>query len=253
MSSRPPSPAALGLALAALGLLATPAAAQGESLVADLSSHLINITSSYTGAELVLFGSSTGEGEIAVVVRGPPQPQVVRRKTRFLGIWINSAAVTFTNAPGFYAVAATRPLADFAPPALLAHYGIGAENLRLETATPFSAEKLRVYREALVRNRRRAQLFSGTLGKVEILGDRLFRTNIEIPANAPVGTYAADFYLIRGEQVIAQQSRPMTITKVGLERAVFDFANQRPAAYGVVAVLLAILGGWLAAVSFRRT
>ena len=59
--------------------------------------------------------------------------------------------------------------------------------------------------------------------------------------------------LVGGEQVIAQQSRPMTITKVGLERAVFDFANPRPAAYGVVAVLLAILGGWLAAVSFRRT
>ena len=37
-----------------------------------------------------------------------------------------------------------------------------------------------------------------------------------------------------------------------VERTLFDFANRRPASYGILAVILAALAGWLASVVFRR-
>ncbi len=50
-----------------------------------------------------------GRGDIVVVVRGPSQPATVMGKRRFLGLWVNSAPVTFDSAPSFFAVLSTRP------------------------------------------------------------------------------------------------------------------------------------------------
>ena len=241
--------AGLGVALATL----IAVAADAEPLTADLSSNLISITSSFTGADLILFGTRAGKGDVVIVVRGPTGAQVVRHKTRINGIWVNSAGLTFTNVPGFYAVAATRALHFVGTPELLAKLGIGADNLRLDTAAPAGAEDRRLFREALIRNLRRQRLYQPFLGNVTFLGDTLFRTNIEIPVNAPVGGYDVDFYLLRDGELIARQSAALFINKAGFERTIFDLANDRPAVYGLIAILLAVMGGWIAATVFRRT
>ncbi len=72
-----------------LALLATQSRAQ-QSLVSDISSHRIGITSSFTGTELLLFGALGEAGDVVVVVRGPDQKVTVRRKERVAGIWINT-------------------------------------------------------------------------------------------------------------------------------------------------------------------
>jgi len=75
--------------------------ARGEALVADLTNHLIAITTGFTGAAVVLFGAIDGPGDIAVVIRGPDRDVTVRRKTRVAGIWVNSEEVNFGNVPSF--------------------------------------------------------------------------------------------------------------------------------------------------------
>jgi hypothetical protein len=66
-----------------------PSRAPAQPLVADLSSHLITITSSYTGTDLLLFGAVEQGGDVIVVVHGPTEPLVVRRKERVAGVWVN--------------------------------------------------------------------------------------------------------------------------------------------------------------------
>ena len=61
-----------------------------------------------------MFGALDMPGDVIVVVRGPLQRQIVRRKSRVSGIWLNTSAATFGNVPAFYAVAANRPLVDIA-------------------------------------------------------------------------------------------------------------------------------------------
>src|SRR5271154_4365655 len=100
-----------GFRLLAL-ILSWTAPAHAEGLVADLTSHLIAITTGFTGASVVLFGAIDGPGDVIVAVRGPEREMTVRRKTRVAGIWVNTQQVTFANLPSFYAVAASRPMAD---------------------------------------------------------------------------------------------------------------------------------------------
>jgi len=51
---------------------------------------------------------------------------------------------------------------------------------------------------------------------------------------------------------VAAQSTPLFIDKHGIEQQVFDFSRQEPGVYGMVAVLFAVLAGWVAAIAFRK-
>ncbi len=73
-----------------LFLLIPASLSADEPLVADLDNHLVAITAGFTGEELLLFGTMQGDGDIVVVVHGPKQDIVARRKDRLAGIWMLS-------------------------------------------------------------------------------------------------------------------------------------------------------------------
>ena len=96
---------AAALALALLAPLAVGAAK--PKLVPDVSQRHIEIRYSFTGAELLLFGAIIYPGgraprdgaDIAVVVKGPVEPLVVREKRKVAGIWMNVESARFRSAP----------------------------------------------------------------------------------------------------------------------------------------------------------
>ena len=55
--------------------------AQESALVADLSQHLVAITTGFAGTDVLLFGATEGEGEVVVIVRGPDRPVTMHRKS----------------------------------------------------------------------------------------------------------------------------------------------------------------------------
>lgn len=240
----------LALALAAV-LLAGGAPARAQSLVFDLSSHLVAITTGFSGTELLLFGATEGEGDVIVILRGPDTETVVRRKSRVAGIWINTDSLTFAGTPAFYRVAASRPLEEITTPAIRQRHQIGLENLRL---TPAAARRpdADAFRAGLMRNKEGRQLYSPEVGRVSFLGARLFRTRVELPANVPPGAYTAEVLLVRDRQVVAAQTTPMFVSKVGVGAEVYDFAHRYAAVYGILAIAVAVLAGWGAGVAFRK-
>jgi uncharacterized protein (TIGR02186 family) len=245
----------LAAALAGLLLPATALAQRvpGDTpLATDLSAHLIAITSSFTGTDLLLFGSVEEPGDIVVVVRGPAGPTVVRRKSRVGGIWLNTDSLEFENVPGYYAIAATRPIEEIASPGLLQRLQIGADNLQFRPRREASKEQLEGFREAMIRIKGRESLYQEAADPVTFLGRKLFRTRIGFPSTVPVGTYRAEVYLIRDDRVIAAQATPLFVNKEGVEQAVFDFAHRQPLFYGLAAVAAAVFAGWLAATMFRK-
>src|ERR1700732_514544 len=116
--------------VAALLIWAPPTRA--EALIADLTSHLIAITTGFTGASVVLFGATDGPGDVVVTVRGPDREMTVRRKSRIAGIWVNSQEVTFANVPSFYFVAASRSLEEIVSPGAAALYRLGVASLEMK-------------------------------------------------------------------------------------------------------------------------
>jgi uncharacterized protein (TIGR02186 family) len=235
----------------ALLLFCWGASARGEGLVADLTSHLIAITTGFTGASVVLFGATDGPGDVIVAVRGPNREMTVRRKSRVAGIWVNTQEVTFANVPSFYALAASRPLADILSPSVAAFYRLGLANLKLEASTPAPSVVVDAFRAALERSQAQAGLFVERIGKVDFLGERLFRTTIAFPSNVPTGTYLVEVFLVRDKDVVSGQTTPLVVSKVGVDATVFEFSTRQPGFYGGIAVLTAVVAGWLASLPFR--
>jgi uncharacterized protein (TIGR02186 family) len=228
-----------------------PAPASAEALAADLTSHLIAITTGFTGASVVLFGAIDGPGDVAVVVRGPDREMTVRRKSRVAGIWMNSQEITFGNVPSFYFVAASRPLEEIVSPGAAALYRLGVASLEMKAESGPRPEIVDGFAAALIATQQRAKLFPSVVGKVHFIGERLFRTTIEFPSNVPTGTYLVAVFLIRDKDVVSGQTTPLVVSKVGIDADVFGFALRQPGLYGIVAVLTAVVAGWLASLPFR--
>lgn len=243
-----------GMRRAVLALLLWwPATAAADPLATDLTRHLIAITTGFTGASVVLFGATDGDGDIIVTVRGPEREMTVRRKERLAGVWVNAEAMTFAAVPSFYFVAANRPLGDVLDPQAAAANRLGLANLRLEAELEAPPELIAAFADALVKAQQRRQRFQPMTAKVHFLGERLFRTTIEFPANVPTGTYLVDTLLVRDKQIVAIRRLPLVISKIGLGAAVFDFASHQPALYGAIAVVIAMVAGWAASLPFRGT
>jgi len=239
---------ALPVFLLCMGVLGNARA----QLIVDLSNHLVAITTGFTGTEVLLFGTTEGKGDVIVVVRGPESEVVVRRKGRKLGIWVNDADMVFQGVPGYYAIATNRPLEEFLPKRVAARHQIGVDNLRFSAPQDADPAKAETFREALIRNKVGQDLYFADSQHIAFLGNRLFRTDMRFPANAPVGTYIVQIFLVEDGEVVGAEITPLVVSKVGFEAGVFHFAHRHSLAYGVLAILIAVVAGWAASAVFRK-
>jgi len=236
-------------------LLLAPASA-GENLVSGLSQDNIEIRSNYNGTDIVVFGAiekpaSDARPDIVVTVRGPAGDLRVRRKDRVGPIWINRSRVILRAMPGYYFAASNRPLADIASTPTLRQYGLGLAALRPSAVTgPHRPEP---FLDAAIRAQSKARLYVQEDEAVEFLSGTLFRARVPLPASAPRGRYTATVYLLRGGQVIDVRSSELSIDQTGLERRIYDFAQNQPLAYGLSVVLMAMAMGWFSSLAFRKS
>lgn len=242
-----------GLAIAALAWVSASAVAQEAPLVADVSEHMVAITSDFTGKDVLLFGAIDAPGDIVVVVKGPPGPVAVHKKNRVGPIWINTQNIRFEDIPSFYQAATTRPADEFVSEALAARYQVGLDNLRLEPdAAGVAAEQIADFRAALTRLKIDSGHYQPEIGAVTMMSDRLFRTNLHFPANAPTGTYIVEVYLFRDGQVASAVIVPFIISKLGVGADITEFAKNFGWIYGLISIALAVGAGWGASAVFRR-
>jgi uncharacterized protein (TIGR02186 family) len=239
------------IALVLLGIMP----AHADQLAAGLSTDRIRITSSFRGADVVIFGAVATDArlgdlrrrDIVVVLKGPVAPLIVRRKERIAGIWANAQEARIDGMPGFYHVASTRPLAQIATEETLAQHALGA----MRVPGTVRATNAGAYRDAAVRARTRARLYSER-ANVELLGAHLFRARMRLPAIVPPGQYRAEVYLFDRGKLVAQVGTDLPIGKAGLERRLYDFARNAPLPYALAAVAMALALGWLGFLVFRQ-
>lgn len=229
-------------------------------LVPEVSQDEIEIIYSFTGAELLLFGAILYPGgrlpdrpaDIAVTLRGPVQSILVREKQKVAGVWVNADSTQFRSVPSFYAVASSRPIAEMVDERTAAIFELGLDNLQLSPAGTIDPAEQRRFLSGLVDLNRREGLYKQQEGSVEILEGVLYQARLSIPASVPTGTYTAETFLVRDGQVLAAAVREIEVRKFGFELFVATVAEYQPFAYGVCAVLISLLLGWIGGVIFRK-
>lgn len=261
---RPPR-GCIGIACVA-ALLTLPGArpATAEALVVSISTHRVQINSTYTGSELVIFGaidsdrrSVTRADPYAVVVtaRGPRGSIVVREKVPIGPIWANLSQRKFVEVPATLAVLASRPLDEIATPQLqrrlrlgllpaAAPPGIGAMGLEVMAEDSFTT--------ALIRLKREAGLYVEDPRAVTFLTPTIFRAPVPVPGTAPVGTYEVEVSLLSGGVELARETTSFEVRKVGFEQDIYSLAHRHSWLYGSLTAAMALMFGWFASLIFRR-
>jgi uncharacterized protein (TIGR02186 family) len=235
--------------------------ARADDLISGLSTDLIQITSNFTGTDIVLFGAiepseeagPAKDQDLVIVIRGPQLDMTVRRKKRILGIWVNREQVELLGLPGYYFLASTRPLDDIASLATVQRFHLGTANLEATTRGNISPDEASAFRAAAIRDRKREHLYWESPTGIEFLSRTLFRARIQVPASVPPGEYRAEVYLFQNGTIVSAQSSPLFIDKSGFERQVYNYAYQASFAYGFAAVLMALAFGWAGYLVFRQS
>lgn len=237
-----------------------------ESVEADASTRQVAITSSFTGTEILLFGTvensvqpSAGAGtyDVVAVVEGMPAPAIVRKKSRVGGLWINTSSMKFMPVPSYYAIASTRPIDELAEPAVLDQNGIGFDHIRMlpvptARGEPLDPAEVASFREALVRLKEREHLYVKSDFGVAFIGRSLFRATIALPPNVPVGPLTASVYLFKEGKLLGEYKSRVMLEREGVERFIHQFALNRSLLYGLLAVMMATIAGLAAAFAFQR-
>jgi len=240
-----------------LCVLALPLRA--EEIVADLSQNRIAITANFDGSEILIFGAIKRQSPIdtsnplsvIVAISGPDEPLTVRRKSRALGIWINTAAVNVDRAPSFYAVSTTGPLRTVLTDTEDLRRKITIRRVIRSVGAPQNIMDPANFSEALIRLRERNQLYQLNEGGVSFADQTLFRSSVRLPSNLVEGIYTTRIFLTRDGHVVSSYTTSLDVQKVGLERWIFNLAHHQPLYYGLLSILIAVVAGWGASTVFR--
>jgi uncharacterized protein (TIGR02186 family) len=245
-----------------LACAAEPAAA--ERLVVSLSNHRVQVTSNFTGEDLVLFGSIEpdrggtklrSDYDLVVTVTGPRETFRTRRKGRMLGIWLNVESREFVRVPSYLAILSNRPISQIAKEETLRRLQIGIDNFLLpQRIGPDIADTVRddPFRLAFVRLKSEQGLYRESAEAATFLTPSVFRVAIPLPSNVPIGSYAIDVKLFVGGALVASTNSALEVIKTGFEQYVADAASDYGLPYGVITAIMALAVGWLASVVFRR-
>ena len=257
------------LAIAAVALLAAPLAgtkpAAAERLVTSISRHQVLVNSNFTGTSIVLFGTVEPDSptvrrraagyDLIVTVTGPKQTIVERRKERMLGIWTNMGSRTFLNVPSYLAVLSNQPIEQITNADTMRQLQLGlADKLLPQQLGNDVGDVVRddPFRANFIRLKTQHELYVQKTNGVTLLTPTVFRAEISLPAEAPIGNYDVDVKVLAEGALLTRTSSAFEIIKVGFEQFVATAAQDYGLLYGLTTAMMAIMTGWFAAVVFRR-
>ena len=248
--------------LLALLLIGCVAPASAEQLISSISRQEVSITSSFQGETLTFFGNIepepgapqqvlTGPYHIVIVVTGPLQDRVVRRKSNFFGIWLNSREARFDGIPSFFHILSDAKLTSIAEQSVLDGLMISLTR-QAQVAGAGNWEAGQAFSEPVVRLMEERGLFGEHEQAVQFRSDTFYSAQVVLASDVPPGPYLAHTYLFKNGTLIAEGTEGFSVRKSGFERFLGLAAVQQPLLYGIAAVVLALFTGWLGGVVFRR-
>lgn len=229
-------------------------------LVPEVSQHEVEVRQGFTGTELLLYGaildpsgSRAGRDyDIVVILKGPTRSIVVREKQRFAGIWVNGASSEYRSAPGYYAVASSRPIEKIVDSRTAAIYEMGLPSLQLSPIGTIDPTKQRRFADGLVELMAKDALYQQNDGAVTVSEQVLYQARIKLPSSVPVGRYTAETLAVSRGRVVASATAHIEVKKRGFERVIAEFAEGYGLFYGLLAVVVAVGMGLAAGRIFSR-
>lgn len=227
-----------------------------NQIVADLSQDNVEISTDFLGAKILLFGAYEGKkgDDIIIVVTGPKGLVTVQKKEKVFGVWVNTQKINYINSPKYLNILSNRDINDILNQRTrkIAEIGLNNLNVRIQPGKVVSKEKEKIWRKALTRNMLKSKLWSLNENSVYLNKDSLFRSYLTLPSNVPTGIFNVKILHYRNNKLISKETSTINVLKSGISAEIYNIAQNYSTLYGIFAVLLAVLIGWITNLIFRK-
>ena len=220
----------------------------------DISENNIKIETNFIGKEVIIFGILNDDQETIMTIKGPEKNALIQKKERILGFWFNTKKITYNQIPSIFFIASSNEIEDILPPSTIIKEELSFDYL-LENKTSqrnfISDISLDTWKSNFVRIKKNKNLFKEY--EIENIDNKLFQTRIFFPAKSIPGEYKVNVYQIKDNLILNNKEKVITLKKSGIGNQIYNFAHKNAAAYGLFAIIFAVLSGFLAATLFRRS
>ena len=220
----------------------------------DLSENDIKIQTDFNGKEIIIFGILNEDQDTLITIKGPEKNALIQKKERILGFWFNTKQITYNKIPSIFFIASSGNLKDILPMSTIIKEELSFDLLlenKLSKRNFISDISLDDWKNNFVRIKKDKSLFKEY--NVEKIENKLFQTRVFFPAESIPGEYKVIVYQIKNNVILNKKEKIITLKKSGIGSQIYDFAHKNAAAYGLFAIIFAILSGFLAATLFRRS
>ena len=220
----------------------------------DISENNIKIETNFIGKEVIIFGILNDDQETIMTIKGPEKNALIQKKERILGFWFNTKKITYNQIPSIFFIASSNEIEDILPTSTIIKEELSFDYL-LENKTSqrnfISDISLDTWKSNFVRIKKNKNLFKEY--EIENIDNKLFQTRIFFPAKSIPGEYKVNVYQIKDNLILNNKEKIITLKKSGIGNQIYNFAHKNAAAYGLFAIIFAVLSGFLAATLFRRS
>ncbi len=222
-----------------------------EYIVSKLSNEEISISADFDGTDVTIYGVinlDKSNNDLLIEVIGPKTSNMIMKKEKKIGIWINRNTQKVINLPDFYAIAGTKNIDILLDQKEKKIKGIGINQIIQNMNKGINFKEIR---EAILRINAEKEKYSKKTLKIELKKNVLFSTSINFPPNLVEGNYITKMHIIKNGKVIDTSETEIEVRKVGIEKWLKTTAYDKPLLYGLLSLFLAISFGWIASEVFR--
>jgi len=219
----------------------------------DLSQKEIQIETDFVGKEIIIFGTLEINEETILTIQGPRKDVKMMKKERILGFWFNTRKVIYKDIPSVFFLSSSKPVKKILNQDTIIKEKLYFDEILTNTITQrdfIDQKKLSTWNENLIKIKKKENLFKEY--ELKNIENKLFQTRIFFPANTIPGNYKVTIFQVKDKIILSKKNKLIKIKKSGVGGKVFKFAHSKPATYGLLSILFAILSGLTAATLFRR-
>ncbi len=240
----PPVATILVILAAVLAYAATPP----QPVSVKVTPPVVPMGTFYGGAKVRVEGKVPPGSEVVVAVRGADVTEVFNKVGRVGPIWVNTGKVFISGIPSLLLVFSSKPVSTCLNRAEIDRYQLDAAAIkkgvevkpREKGGDPITSDfvKLKIrqgnYRVA------GGGIQTGRPDEegLPYLADFIW------PKNAPPGTYEVSVYACRDGEVKDTWEVPLEVVEVGFPAMIASLARNRPATYGIISIVVAIIAGF---------
>jgi hypothetical protein len=235
-------------------LLAGLSSTQAAEPTLKVSPDNVQIGTFFSGQTITVAGAIPAGAQAVLEVVGSSADEHLMRKGRRSFLWMNVGEITVHDAPSLYLVMSTaKELLTSATGE--ATWGYQSLEKRITFSGDIEAAERPMFMKQFLELKESEHIYATFPGALKVKsgsgGQSTVKGTFSLPTNTKPGTYKVVLSVITDGKVASSASTELTVAMVGFPALLADLAYKHGAAYGIIAVVIAIVTGFAMGFLFK--